>query len=88
MFSILSLNSQSLNAKFDQLHIFEKQLRQSNHEFSAICLHDSWLSNVADTSLYQIEGYTIILQGKTCSQHGGLVIYLNNKYINKKYHAR
>ena len=80
MFSIPSLNIQSLNAKFDQLHIFVQQLRQSNHEFSAICLQESWLSNVADISLYQLEGYTLIMQGKTCSQHGGLVIYLNNKY--------
>ena len=83
MFSILSLNIQSLNAKFDQLHIFVQQLRQSNHEFSAICLQESWLSNVADISLYQLEGYTLILQRKTCSQHGGLVIYLNNKYNYK-----
>ena len=38
MFSILSLNIQSSNAQFDQLHIFVQQLRQSNHEFSVICL--------------------------------------------------
>ena len=36
MFSILSLNIQSLNAKFDQLHIFVQHLRQNTHEFSAI----------------------------------------------------
>ena len=82
MFSILSLNIQSLNAKFDLLQIFVQQLRQSNHEFSAICLQESWLSNAADTSLYQLEGYTLIFQGKTCSQHGGLVIYLITKYNN------
>ena len=81
MFSILSLNIQSLNAKFDQLHIFVR--RQSNHEFRAICLQESWLLNVEDISLYQLEGYTLILQGKTCSQHGGVVIYLNNKYNYK-----
>ena len=81
MFSILSLNIQSLKAKFDLLHIFVQQLR--NHEFSAKCLQESWLSNVADTSLYQLEGYTLILQGKTCSQHGGLIIYLNNNYNYK-----
>ena len=34
MFSILSLNLQSLNAKFDQLHIFVQQLWQSNHDFN------------------------------------------------------
>ena len=76
MFSILSLNIQCLNEKFDRLHIFVQQLRQSNYEFSAICLQESLLSNVADTSPYQLEGYTLILRGKTCSQHGGLVILI------------
>ena len=73
-----------MNAKFDQLHVFVQQLRQNNNEFSAICLQESWLSNEADTSQYQLEGYTLILQGKTCCQHGGLVIYLNNKFNFKK----
>ena len=39
--SLLSLNIQSLNAKFDQLHVFVQQFRQNNNEFSAICLQES-----------------------------------------------
>ena len=31
-------------------------------------------------SLFQIPNYTCITQGKYCSQHGGLVIYLHHKY--------
>ena len=29
---------------------------------------------------YQIQNYTCISQGKHCSQHGGLLIYLHNNY--------
>ena len=68
-FSILSLNCQSLNAKFDQIN-----------EFSAICLQEAWLSDNSNTSLFHIEGYTSIHQGKICSAHAGLAIYIITKF--------
>ena len=34
----------------------------------------------ADLSQFQIPSYTCIAQGKYCSQHGGLITYINNKY--------
>ena len=37
----------------------------------------------ADTSLFKIEGYKLISKGKTCSAHGGLLIYLNSSYHYK-----
>ena len=37
-FCILSLNCQSINAKFDQLNIKVQQLKSNGYEFSAICL--------------------------------------------------
>ena len=44
-FSILSLNCQSLNAKFEQINIKIQQLQSKGHEFSAICLQETWLSD-------------------------------------------
>ena len=48
-----------------------------NFKFSAICSQETWLSDNSDTSLIQIDIYTLISKGKTCSAHGCL-IYLHN----------
>ena len=51
-FCILSLNCQSINAKFDQRNIKVQQLKNNGYEFSAICLQETWLSSDSDTSLF------------------------------------
>ena len=79
-FCILSLNCQSINAKFDQLNIKVQQLKSNGYEFSAICLQETWLSSDSDTSLFKIDGYNFISQGKMCSSHGGLAIYISEKF--------
>ena len=80
-FSILSMNVASLNAKFDQIKIYVELLKA--HKFSIICLQESWLSDISDTSLFQLDGYTMLSQGKICSGHGGLVIYVSNRFHYK-----
>ena len=79
-FCILSLNCQSINAKFDQLNIKVQQLKSNGYEFSAICLQETWLSSDSDTSLFKIDGYNLTSQGKMCSSHGGLAICINEKF--------
>ena len=78
-FCILSLNIQSLNAKFDELVIFLHKLNESGCEFGAICIQETWLIDQSHVSLFKIDGYNLISQGKKCSAHGGLAIYLNDK---------
>ena len=46
----------------------------------AICLQESWLSDLSDLSLLHVEGYQVIAMAKHCCAHSGLVIYLSNKY--------
>ena len=77
---VLSLNCQTLNAKIDQINIKLQQLKSNGHEFCAICLQEIWLSEDSDISLLKIDGYTFIPQGKICSAHGGMAIYLSSKY--------
>ncbi len=80
-FSIFSTNIQSINAKIDQLRIFIKNLQKTNFALNALCIQESWLSEGDDISQIQIEGYDGILQGKSSSTKGGLIIYLH-EYFN------
>ena len=75
-FKVLSLNCESINAKFDQLVIKLKQLACCGIEFSVICLQETWLSNTSDLSLLTIEGFNLISQGRKCTTRGGLMIYI------------
>ena len=79
-FKVLSTNIDSVRAKFDEITVFVEELRKTNFEFSAICLQECHLTAESDMSLLQIDGYKCLLQGKTCSNKGGLIIYLNEKY--------
>ena len=42
-FCILSLNIQSLNARFDELVILLLNLTKTHCKFNAICIQESWL---------------------------------------------
>ena len=79
-FNILSLNTQSLHAKFDQIKIMLNYLEKQNVFFSAICLQETWLAEKADVSLLFLDKYKLITQGKFSSPHGGLAIYLHERY--------
>ena len=81
-FSVLSLNCQSLNAKINELRIY-LQMFQSSIQFSAICLQETWLTTDADTTLLDIDGYTLISRGRSCSAHGGVAIYLCDRFSYK-----
>ena len=41
------------------------------------------MSDDSDTSMLNINGFTLIYQGKICSAHGGLAIYLSTKFSFK-----
>ena len=77
---ISSYYDDDINAKFDQLNIKVQQLKSNGYKFSAICLQETWLSSDSDTSLFKIDGYKLTSQGKMCSSHGGLAIYINEKF--------
>ena len=74
--SILSLNSQSLQSKFDQLQIYVKMFEDELCPFTVICLQETWIKDNYDVSLLQLEGYTFIHETSSCSAHGGVAIYL------------
>ncbi len=79
-FSILSLNIQSLGAKWSELQIFIERLKNEGVFFSALCLQETWLAEGADISDYDLNGYTTIPQGYHCTSAGGLMIYLHENF--------
>ena len=78
--SILSLNCQSLHAKFDYIKILIEKFQHNNCSLQVICLQESWFSNDTDLSLYMIPGYHLISTSHYASTHGGLVMYLNQRW--------
>ena len=89
-FLLLSLNIQSIRAKFDKLMALLKFMNEKDCIFSAICLQETWLKDNADVSLLHIPGYHLIHQGTRCSEHGGLIVYLSDKFtyrIKNVYNA-
>ena len=87
-FSVLSLNIQSLNSKFDALLAILSELNGNNIKIDAICLQETWLSTDQDASIFNIPGYQLITLGKKCSTHSGLAIYLSDSfsYLIKSVH--
>ena len=79
-FKLLSLNCQSLNAKFNELSIYLEFYRSNNIIFDCICLQETWLSDDSDTSLLKLDGYNLITKAKQCSAHGGVAIYLSDRF--------
>ena len=79
-FKILSLNCQSLFAKFDQLNILINILKDKGVVFNAICLQETWINEDMDTSIFHIDGYSMISNCRRCSNHGGLAIFLDSRF--------
>ena len=88
-FCVMTLNCQSINAKFDKLKTMIKYLKEKNFIINAIILQETWISGASpDFSLFHLPGYgDPISLGATCGRHGGLAIYLteglNHKIIAK-----
>ena len=59
-FTILTLNIQSINAKFDSLYSVLNDLSSMGLYFGAIWLQETWLSSDADVSLLHNPGYKLI----------------------------
>ena len=80
VFSIFSVNCQSLPAKFDNLKVYLETLSYKNCEFSAICLQETWLNKQMETSIFNIDGYQLVALPASCSAHGGVAIFLKETF--------
>ena len=85
-FNMLSINIQSINAKFNNLLLYLSILDEKKLSFDVINIQETWLSAKDDAEklmikqLYNIPGYNLIIRGKTISEHGGLFTYIKDSY--------
>ena len=78
--TILSLNTESLNAKFDEIKLLIDHLSESESFFSIICIQEAWLSDDTPINQFQLPNYQMYTQpySNQCSIKGGLVTYVRN----------
>ena len=73
--NVLSINAQSINAKFDSLLAYIKM-----HVIKAlhfIYIQESWLRDDSDLSLFKKNGFNCFSRGHSCASHGGLQTYVD-----------
>ena len=71
---ILLANVQSLKPKLDELRIIA-----SNTDLDLICLTETWLSSEIESSLLNIEGYTLIRNDRSVKRGGGTAVYVRDE---------
>ena len=84
--NILSLNCQSLNSKYDEINIFLDQCFDQGCKIDIICLQETWIATGTDISLFNIANYNLISSEKSCSEHGGVAIYIHESLKSKIIH--
>ena len=82
--TMLSLNCQSINAKFSQIELMVNFLKSKELFIDVICLQECWLDKTCDTSLFELDDYNMISQSKKCCGHGGLITFVKKQYSYKK----
>ena len=85
-FNVLSVNIQSINAKFNNLLPYLEILRSKGLSLDAIQIQETWCSIVNEGDLelikqiYRIPGYNLYAFGKKVCAHGGLFTYVKDEY--------
>ena len=78
--TVLSLNIESLNSKFDEFRIFIEKLAENDSCFSVICLQEAWLNENICPNQFKLQHYNIFFKynDNQCSKKGGLITYIRN----------
>ena len=81
--SILSINCQSLNAKFDKFKLFLDDVNTKN-QISVICVQETWNHEGTDTNCFSLPNYTFIIANRRITADGGLITYVHNDFAYKE----
>ena len=78
--SILNLNCQCINSKFDKIKLFLEGINNNSMPFSVITLPETWADNETDMNFFNLPNYTMVYEDSCLSKHGGLVTYIHNTF--------
>ena len=78
--SILNLNCQCINSKFDKIKLFLEGINNNSMPFSVITLQETWADNETDMIFFNLPNYTMVYEDSRLSKHGGLVTYIHNTF--------
>ena len=81
--SMLSLNCQSINAKYDKLKLFLDDVNK-DHPISAICIQESWGHEEMEMSYFSLPNYSMVFKNRRLSTHGGLMMYIHDDFAYKE----
>ena len=79
-FGVLSLNAQSIQAKFSNLEAFIALMHSQDIHFPVICIQETWLNDNSRLPLVSLNGYQTFHSNASSSTHGGLITYVDEKY--------
>ena len=80
LFAVLSLNSQSILAKFGGLQVMLELFATQNIHFPVICIQETWLQDETKLPLVSLNGYNCFYGKASTSSHGGLITYIDDKF--------
>ena len=75
----MSLNCQSLNAKFAEVKLLLDTFGKLNKPIHVLCLQETWIENLdlIDMAQFNIDNYQLITKNRYASAHGGLAFYIH-----------
>ena len=78
----MSINCQSLNAKFDDIKLLLNVFTQHEQRIQVVCLQETWIEDASllDLSLFQIHDYNLVTQDRYASAHAGLALYIHKNW--------
>ena len=78
-FTIMSINCQSLNAKYDDIKLLLDVFTQHEQPIQVACLQETWIEDTSllDLFLFQIHDYNLVAQDRYARAHGGLALYIH-----------
>ena len=78
--AVLSLNPQSILAKFNGLQVMLELFTTQNIHFPIICIQETWLQDETKLPLVFLEGYKCFHVKASSISHGGLITYIDDKF--------
>ena len=76
----MSLNAQSLFAKFEGLVAMLEPFASQDIHFPIICIQETWINDESKLPLVSLEGYSCYYVKPNASSHGGLITYVDNSF--------